>query len=139
MIRNKNRPWSVTALALLLLLETIALVSIGSFRTYQIVNIPDGTWRLEWVRSSTTLALEGGLAFLTFLAAIGFLRVWRVGWLFAMLVQGIVLYVLLRLHFLGEIENRLDYAVMAFVVFIVLYLNYYEVRQLFRSEPGGIE
>lgn len=139
MIQRKNRPWSLTALSFLLLLETIALVSIGSFRAYTVIDIPDGLWQIQLVRNSTTLALEGGLALLTFIAAVGLFQLWRVAWLFAMLVQGIVLYTLLRLHFMDMITNQLDYAVMAFAIFIVLYLNYHEVQQLFRSNPGSIE
>lgn len=131
-----KRPWSVTALGFLLLAEAIALVSIGSFRTFEIVRTPESVWQIGMVGSPLFVVLEVLLAVLTFIAAVGFFRLWRVAWLFAMLVQGIVLYFLLRLHFGGQITEAIDYAVMGFAVFIVLYLNYHEVQALFRFEAG---
>ena len=134
-MEKQKRPWSITALSLLLLLEAVALVTIGSFNIF-IVDRMDNSFELRMVDSAQFVVLEILLASLTLAAAVGFFRLWRVAWLFAMVVQAIVLYFLIRLHFIGAIDNWWDYGVMGYAVFIVLYLNYHEVQTLFRFAAG---
>lgn len=122
-MKASPRPWIITALATLLALETLAILTLGSFHAFEL--IPQPTWHIRLIANSWQPLLTFALAALTTIATIGLLRLWRTAWLFAMLVQGIVLFVLLRASLLG-IASQNDYLVMGLAIFIVLYLNYSE-------------
>ncbi len=75
------------------------------------------------------------LSLLSVVAAVGFMRLGRNAWLYAMFVQGAILLTSLLFYFRG----KPDYFSMGFSVFIVIYLNYAEVRASFRPPQGDIE
>ncbi len=125
----KKRPWSVTALAILSLLEAVMLLNLGSFKMVQLIQIKENNIFID-------LAPIGifsiSLSVLALFAAIGFLRLWKSAWINAMLVQGLVILYLLMVHFTQQITHLVDYGVMTFAIFIVVYLNYNEVQLIFR-------
>ncbi|MDM8527748.1 hypothetical protein QUF58_05980 [Anaerolineales bacterium HSG24] len=131
----KKRPWSVTALTILLVIEAIALVSTGSFKLYEDIYLT--SQHLLAGATDMSIAPIGSLSIplslLTLVAAFGFIRLWPGAWLNAMSVQGIILSFLLILYFTQTINNIMDYGIMAYAVFIVVYLNYNEVYATFRN------
>ncbi|MDM8521134.1 hypothetical protein QUF64_13905 [Anaerolineales bacterium HSG6] len=131
----KKRPWSVTALTVLLVLEAIALVSTGSFKLYENIYLTSQNLLVDAMNMSIAPigSLSIPLSMLTLIAAFGFIRLWPGAWLNAMLVQGVVLLFLLILHFTNNIQEATDYGIMAYAVFIVIYLNYNEVHATFRD------
>ncbi len=118
-------------LSFLMIVEAFALLSLGSFKLLQIQN---GKLIMDTaVLDSPVVILSMSLSILAIMAAIGFFRLWRFAWISAMLVQGIVISFLLTVHFTGQTTYIVDYGVMAFAIFIVIYLNYNEVHAIFRS------
>jgi lysylphosphatidylglycerol synthetase-like protein (DUF2156 family) len=125
------RPWPVTILGLLLLLQAAGLLVVG---LYTLTLPPD--LLQTFITQPADLA---GLVF-TFLAPLalwasaGFLRRWRNAWLNAMLLQGLCLAMALAIYFS---HGRLVYVylAMAYAVFMVIYLNHYEVQEAFRTRP----
>ena len=73
------------------------------------------------------------LSLLAILAAISFLRLWRNAWTNAMLLQGFTLLIALILYFTGK--PFYVYILMLYSIFMVLYLNHYEVQVAFRLKP----
>lgn len=129
-VTPKTRPWPVTMLGLLLLLQTAGLLIIGALK----VIIPDEELEI-WLINPADLV---GMLFvlltpLAIIAAVGFLRLWRNAWLHAMLLQGLCLMIALTLYF----RDRPDYVylIMGYCVFMVIYLNHFEVHEAFRSQP----
>lgn len=132
---TKSRPWFVTALAVLLLIQGFLLVNLGSFKLYQTFqptrfDLADMFFNVSTTSTAGLTSIP--LAFLAVLAAAGLFRLWPIAWINAMSVQGMVLLVLLLFHFSGNISGAPDYLTMAYSVLIVLYLNYGPVRRTFR-------
>jgi hypothetical protein len=138
------RTWPVTLIGLLLLLQAAGLFTIGAFH----ISFVDITWRLtpQDFLVDIPIGLRGslfiGLGLLALLAAIAFFRVWTSGWLLAVLVQGFSLSVAIVLYFLEK--HFYIYLIMAFGIFMVLYLNHPEVLISFKTKPavkewGGID
>jgi hypothetical protein len=132
--RPGNRPtpkWSVIIVGWLLLLQTLGLVAIA---VYNLVGF-QVTWsRIAMVANDDPYrALVSGIyvliALVAALAAAGFLDRWPHAWLHAMIVQGVSLAVALVSYFRSR--PGYIYLVMAYCAFMVLYLNYYEVRAAF--------
>jgi hypothetical protein len=136
-----ERPWSVTMLGFLLFLQGMFLLALGLTSGIPLYLLLTGG--VEEVTRWTGLGLEAQrqalpdwiaglillpLALLSVVAMLGFLRLWRGGWVYAMFVQGLILLASLIFY----VRGTADYATMAFGVFIVLYLNYAEVRASFR-------
>jgi hypothetical protein len=131
----KERPRSVTILAILLLIQAVALPDIGSFRVNPVFHIKGDTLHIDLANAPVTALISIPLAILALVAAFGLLRLWRSAWLNAMLVQGMVLLFLLLAHFQGKISDLADYGLLAFAIFIVVYLNYSEVKAAFTPLP----
>lgn len=144
-----RRPWSVTTLGILLFGQAGVLLWAGlnsATSLYLLLMVGReaaaewGGWgasvqRGAWLSLLSTLSLLP-LAALTLLAASGLLRLRPTAWLYAMFVQGVILATTLVFYVNGEP----DYLTMAFSVFIVFYLNYDEIQQIFRAlvkEAGG--
>jgi magnesium-transporting ATPase (P-type) len=140
--KPRKRPWSVTAVGLLLLLQAVGLFGLGAIH-FAIVYLVD-----LWVPLSALSAEELllgvvnqvvmsiifiPLSLLAILAAIGFLRLWRNAWTNAMLLQGLTLLIALILYFTGK--PFYVYILMLYSIFMVLYLNYYHVQMAFRPKP----
>jgi len=111
------RPWAVTAIGWLLLIETAGLLALT------VVNFPNA------------VAVAGAaLAALGLAAAIGFARLRRGGWVNAVLLQGGGLALALLLYFRARVAY--SYPMMLFGVLMVLYLHQADVQAAFRLAPG---
>jgi hypothetical protein len=126
--QNRIRPWPVTALGLFLLLQTAGLLALAAFDLLA-SEIMSGA--LSAGESSLLGALYLLLAILALISALGFFRLWLNSWLTAMLLEGLCLIVALILYFQGRPDYT--FGLMAYAVFMVVYLNHYEVRDAFHA------
>lgn len=136
---QRLRPWPVTVLGMLLVGQAVGLLIIA------LLNLvgPIFTWAML-VEAATTddlAALVGlllaGLACFAALSGLGFWRMWGHAWLHAMLLQGFCLLFALILYFWQK--PGFVYLIMAYSIFMVLYLNYYEVRAVFNRPADDPE
>jgi len=140
--KPRKRPWSVTAVGLLLLLQAVGLFALGAIH-FDMVYLVD-LWTPLSALSAEELLLGVAnkvvmsiifipLSLLAVMAAVGFLRLWRNAWTNAMLLQGLTLLIALILYFTAK--PFYVYILMLYSIFMVLYLNYYHVQMAFRPEP----
>lgn len=145
-LSKATRSWPVRANALLLVLQAVGLGGIGVYNVYQV------DWQqvqqqleaeatlsqklTEAVEQAVIVVLMLGIpAVLALLAAFGFLFLFRIGWLLAMIVQSLTLLACLLLY--AEWEEILYkepvfiYPVMLYCIVMVLYLNSSDVRAAF--------
>lgn len=78
----------------------------------------------------------GGLAVLAVVAAVGFWRLWPIGWSLAMLVQGFNLTVALILYFTSR--PFYTYTLMLFTVLLVIYLYHSDIQNTFQTRTAAI-
>lgn len=150
----KTRSWPVRANALLLVLQAAGLVGICVYNVYQtdwqqqqIELYTEGPLSLE-INVETTEAAEhavvivstlGPPAVLAVLAALGFVFLFRVGWMLAMMVQAITLLACLLLYSDWEPVSGWEpvfiYPVMLYCIVMALYLNSSDVRAAFHVRP----
>jgi hypothetical protein len=132
--RRTKRNWPVIILGLLLLLQSISLFFVGGI--YALFIEFDWTLSVEDYLVNIPLGLRGGvliaLGVLAFLAAVGFFRLWLGAWLNAVMVQGTSLLIMLFLYF--HERPFYIYLYMVFNIFMVIYLNYSEVKESFHSQ-----
>jgi hypothetical protein len=126
--RRKPRPWVVRAGSLLLLLQAAGLVALTIF-----VLVPFDLSDVA-ISPQEEVALSVGVmflpaAFLAFLSAIGFLFLFRAGWLLAMAVQGGTLLGCLAHYF--DTRPAAIFPVMIFCTVMAFYLNSFDVRIAF--------
>ena len=114
---RSHRPWAVTVIGWLLLLEMAALLLLAF---------------LSLGRPVAVVFLA--LAVLALVAAFGFARVSRGGWVNAVLVQGGGLLTALWLYF-GS-RPMFAYPMMLAGILMVLYLHQADVQSAFRLAPG---
>ena len=143
----KSRSWPVRATAVLLLLQAIGL---GSFSVYRITH-PDWSFlpqQAEIIQDAMTLgyieaillvAMFIPLALLALVAAVGFVFLFRIGWLLGAIAQGLILVACLNLYF--QYRPIFIYPIMVYSIIMVLYLNSFEVRIAFqhRRDSGDVE
>jgi hypothetical protein len=130
----------VTALGLLLLLQALAFLGIGTLQllsaSLQLGITPDTVIRELPHALRGTLFMA--LALLALLASISFLRLRRAAWVSAMLVQGLSLLLALGVYLRDHPGSRLyhySYLMMIYGLFMVVYLNYEPVQAAFRARP----
>lgn len=145
-LSKTTRSWPVRANALLLVLQAVGLGGIGAYNVYrvewqqvqqQLETDATLSQRLtEAVEQAVVIVLILGIpAVLALLAAFGFLFMFRIGWLLAMIVQSLTLLACLLLY--AEWEEILYqepvfvYPVMLYCIVMVLYLNSSDVRAAF--------
>lgn len=153
--KSRNRPWPVKAVGLLLFLQAVGMFGMGLFyldtsdladRLIETVG-PDIRAVFQYVTGDAVAGIFLiQLSLLALLAGFGFWRMRRNAWMNAMLLQGLSLSLVLVRYFTGA-KTLGMYILMAYAVFMVLYLNHYEVRMAFRlasipqhpagSGPGG--
>jgi len=97
--------------------------------------------QIIWPRQ--TVPLEIYLAFsilsvLAVLAAIGFFFLLHTGWLSGMLTQGLSLLVSLIIYIMGS-EILSAQLTMLYSIFMVLYLNSFNIRGAFRTGLGHLD
>jgi hypothetical protein len=133
----RRRPWAVTAIGLLLLVQAAGLLGMGAFdlAAAYLSNFPAAVSALAKLLSGAASSIVLGaifvsLSILAVLAAFGFLRLRRTAWTAAMLVQGLALLVALVLYFRGK--SWYAYILMFYGILMVLYMNTYDVRMAFR-------
>ena len=146
----RTRSWPVRANALLLVLQAAGLGGIGAYTVYQIdwqqvqqQVESDGSLSPELTEAvehaAITVLTLGPPAVLALLAALGFLFLFRVGWLMAMMVQAITLLACLLIYSDWEpVYGWLPifiYPVMLYCIVMSLYLNSSEVRAAFHIKP----
>jgi hypothetical protein len=129
----------VRAIGLLLILQVVGLLCLGAYEFSQV------DWRgIELDATPPPQAIEVVAfalfvpsAVLTLLSALSFLVLRRKGWILAAVGQGLSLAVCLWLY--SQLQPWYVYPVMAYCVFMILYLNSHDVRMLFhpRRGPGG--
>jgi len=142
---NPTRTWPVRVIALLLLVQAIGLVGLNvynialqanleqNFDTFlnasdeEMDNLPSEVDQLLEV--IVIAALLAPLAVPAVLAAVGFVFLWRWGWMLAMMTQVLILLVCLMLYL--EIKPPLVYPLMVYGILMVLYLNVQDVRLAF--------
>jgi hypothetical protein len=150
----KARSWPVRANGLLLILQAAGLAGIGFYNVSQIdwqqvqydlsllpetaqlpetVDLPETIELPEMVEAAeqaiVAILLLGPPAILAVLAALGILFMFRVGWLLAMIAQGLTLLACLLLY--TTWEPTFVYPAMLYCVVMVLYLNSSDVRAAF--------
>jgi hypothetical protein len=138
----RKRTWPVTAVGLLLLLQATGLFGLGAiyFARVYLLDLWAPMSSLSTEELFTVVVNEVfmsiifiPLSLLAVLVAISFLRLRRNAWTNAMLLQGFTLLIALILYFTGK--PFYVYILMLYGIFMVLYLNYYEVQVPFRSKP----
>lgn len=145
-LSKTTRSWPVRANALLLVLQAAGLGGIGAYNVYR-VDWQQGQQQLEadamlsqgvneTVEQAVVIVLMLGIpAVLALLAALGFLFLFRIGWLLAMIVQSLTLLACLLLYTEWEEilyrEPLFIYPVMLYCIVMVLYLNSSDVRAAF--------
>lgn len=136
--KESKRPRSVTVLAVLIFIEGLAMFLIGLFNfywseIYEAMQI-EGVYPSDIIYASWTIGLALPLGVLALIATFGLLRLWPTAWLMAMIVQGVMLFFFLVIHFTVPETNTVEYVVMTYAIFIVWYLNYSEVQASFRPK-----
>ncbi len=132
---------------MLLVLQAAGLGGIGAYNVYRVdwqqvkeqleadAMLSQGL--TEAVEQAVVIALMLGIpAVLALLAALGFLFLFRIGWLLAMIVQSLTLLACLLLYTEWEEilyqEPVFVYPVMLYCIVMVLYLNSSDVRAAFQ-------
>lgn len=146
----RTRSWPVRANALLLILQAAGLGGICAYAIWQVdwqqlvqqveTEAPVSPELAEAAEQAIVLVLIfGPSVVLAVLAAVGFLFLFRIGWLLAMIVQALTLLACLLLY--TEWEGMLYrepvfiYPVMLYCVVMALYLNSSDVRAAFHIRP----
>ncbi len=140
----KHRPsqaWGVRPISVLLLIEAINVFLISANLLYQ-NPLPSG-YRPFFMALSPAqyYALEVSsifipLGLMCMLAAIGFLFLLRSGWLFAMMAQGLILFICIRQYFTHQ--PAFIYPLMVYCIFMVLFINSSKIRAVFHSRGSGL-
>jgi len=139
--KPRRRTWPVTAVGLLLLLQAAGLLGLGAiyFARVYLLDLwaPMSALSFEELFSGVVNDVFMSIIFiplslLAILVAISFLRLWPNAWTNAMLLQGLSLLIALLLYFTGK--PWYVYILMLYSIFVVLYLNYYDVKMAFRPK-----
>jgi hypothetical protein len=131
------RPWPVKLMNLLLLLEAAVMLSIALLHDGPL-GLPDSPGVVDIIQAIISnlayTTIFGGLAVLAVVAAIGFWRLWPIGWSLAILVQGLSLVVALVLYF----TSRPFYTqlLMLFIVVLVVYLRHSDIQTTFQTRAA---
>lgn len=126
-----ERRWPVLVLGLLLLFQAAGLFGLGSFYLFSLTP-GDLAVNLSGMLNSSAFNL---LALLALIASFGFLRLHRLAWLCAMLLQGLCLLLALSLY--AREKTPFAYLLMAYSIGLVLYLNYSDVQAAFQPRFEG--
>ena len=140
-VQGETRFWLIRAIGLLLLLQALVLVGTIVYKL-SLVN-----WQPEFIGLlNLREAQEASVVLVTFVpagvmalvAGIGLFFLLRIGWLLAIVTQGLSLFGCLWLYFWWR-PSLIYPAIMLFCIVMVLYLNSYDVRVAFRGSrvsPG---
>jgi hypothetical protein len=129
--KHISRPWSVTLIGGLLLFQALTYLILGVWQ------LPWFTfrWTFPWILVGKFIPyiigpLFIGLSLLSLIAMFSFFQLWPIGWMSAVMVQGLSLGLSLYLHF----RHNPFYVnlIMVFCIYLVIYLNYSDVLAAFR-------
>ena len=134
--RRRSRPWTVQAAGLLLLLQAAGYVALSLYLLLPF------DWSIELMASRQTEALTVSImlipaAIVAILSALGFLFLFRAGWLLAMTMQGATLLGCLVLYF--GTKPAAIYPVMLYGIVMAFFLNSSSVRAAFHGGTVGHE
>jgi hypothetical protein len=132
--RRTSRSWTVRAAGLLLLLQAAGLLALSIYLVLPF------DWDTVIMSPQQVDALSVSIilipaAILAFLSAIGFLFLFRAGWLLAMAVQGATLLGCLALY--SGTRPQAIYPVMVYCAVMAFYLNSFDVRVAFYGGTAG--
>jgi hypothetical protein len=132
--RRKSRPWMVRAAGLLLLVQGVGLVALTIYvlLPFDLSNVAMSPQEAEAL-SVSVIFLPA--AILAFLSAVGFLFLFRAGWLLAMAVQGATLLGCLAHYF--DTKPPAIFPVMVYCAVMAFYLNSFDVRVAFHGGTTG--
>ena len=138
---SPRQAWGIWPISILLFIEAINLLLISANLLYQTPFPKDYRPFFSDLAPAQYQAIEISsifipLALMSILAAIGFLFLFRSGWLFAMVTQGLILFICLR-QYITEPPNFI-YPLMAYCIFMVLFINSSKVRAVFHSRGSGL-
>ena len=134
--RRRSRPWIVYAAGVLLLLQAAGYVALSIYLLLPL----DWDTEIMSPQQSDALAVSFILipaAVLAILSAVGFLFLFRAGWLLAMAMQGATLLGCLALYFYTK--PQAIFPVMLYSIVMAFYLNTSDVRVAFHGGMAGHE
>ena len=112
-------------------------VELESLQTLDILfHFPDATVTIPGnIVASVVFA---SLALPMLITGLLFLGLWRMAWPIALFLQALALALALVIYF--NFRHPYVYLVMLFSIFMVFYLNHYEIQTTFRTpNPGNVE
>ena len=140
--RRRSRPWTVRAVGLLLLLQAAGYVALCIYLLFPFDWGVTAEQGFESLSPQQIDALYISIILIpaavpVILSAIGFLFLFRVGWLLAMAMQGATLLGCLLLFF--DTRPQAIFPVMLYCIVMAFYLNSFDVRSAFHGEAAGHE
>jgi hypothetical protein len=139
---RRPHPWTVRAAGLLLVLQAAGYVALSIYLLLPFDWRATAEHDLEVLSPQQSDALSISIilipaAILAVLSAIGFLFLFRGGWLLAMAMQGATLLGCLALYF--DTRPQAIFPVMLYCTLMALYLNSSDVRVAFYGGTAGHE
>jgi hypothetical protein len=138
--RRIDRPRSVAILAGFQFLQSLILLIFGIFRISS-SGWSMGQWEfsLDFLVASLVQVVTSGvgllvLGLLSAAMALQLFRMTRYAWLFAMSLQGVILFTSL----IAYLRQEPNYLLMASGVVLVFYLNQYEIQSVMRGKQDEI-
>ena len=140
--RRRSRPWTVRAIGLLLLLQAAGYVALSVYLLFPFDWGMLAEDRIDMMSAQQIDALYISIILIpaavpVILSAIGFLFLFRAGWLLAMAMQGATLLGCLLLYF--DTRPLAIFPVMLYCIVMAFYLNSSDVRIAFYGEAVGHE
>ena len=140
--RRRSRPWTVRAISLLLLLQAAGYVALSIYLLLPFDWAATAEHDFATMPSQQIDALYISIILIpaavpVVLSAIGFLFLFRAGWLLAMAMQGATLLGCLLLYF--DTRPLAIFPVMLYCIVMAFYLNSSDVRIAFYGEAVGHE
>jgi hypothetical protein len=132
--RRRSRPWTVRALGLVLLLQAAAYVALSiylllPFDWRATAERPVDMMPPQQIDALSISFILLPAAILAVLSAIGFLFLFRAGWILAVTMQGATLLGCLALYF--DRRPQAIFPVMLYCIVMAFFLNSFDVRIAF--------
>jgi len=140
--RRRSRSWTVRAVGLLLLLQAASYVALSIYLLLPFDWRATAEHDFDMLSPQQIDALYISIILIpaavpVVLSAIGFLFLFRAGWLLAMIMQGATLLGCLMLYF--DTKPQAIFPVMLYCILMAFYLNSFDVRIAFHGEAAGHE
>jgi hypothetical protein len=140
--RRRSRPWAVCAVGLLLLLQAAGYVALSiylllPFDWEATAEHPVDIMSPQQIDALCISIILIPAAILAVLSAIGFLCLFRAGWILAMVTQGATLLGCLMLYF--DTRPQAIFPVMLYCIAMAFLLNSFDVRIPFYGRTADHE